>query len=122
MTPISDSSPSVVSAVASLRERFREHQRQGRTIGFVPTMGALHAGHRQLMETARDECDVLVVSIFVNPLQFDRPDDLARYPRTFETDRALCESAGVDIIFAPTVEELYPEEQKNLRRRAGPYR
>ena len=114
MTPISDSSPSVVSAVASLRERLREHQRQGRTIGFVPTMGALHAGHRQLMETARDECDVLVVSIFVNPLQFDRPDDLARYPRTFETDRALCESAGVDIIFAPTVDELYPEEQKTF--------
>lgn len=114
MTPISDSGLSVVSAVASLRERLREHQRQGRTIGFVPTMGALHAGHRQLMETARDECDVLVVSIFVNPLQFDRPDDLARYPRTFETDRALCESAGVDIIFAPTVEELYPEEQKTF--------
>lgn len=114
MTPISDSGLSVVSAVASLRERLREHQRQGRTIGFVPTMGALHAGHRQLMETARDECDVLVVSIFVNPLQFDRPDDLAHYPRTFETDRALCESAGVDIIFAPTVEELYPEEQKTF--------
>lgn len=114
MTPISDSGLSVVSAVASLRERLREHQRQGRTIGFVPTMGALHAGHRQLMETARDECDVLVVSIFVNPLQFDRPDDLARYPRTFETDRALCESAGVDIIFAPTVDELYPEEQKTF--------
>lgn len=114
MTPISESGLSVVSAVASLRERLREHQRQGRTIGFVPTMGALHAGHRQLMETARDECDVLVVSIFVNPLQFDRPDDLARYPRTFETDRALCESAGVDIIFAPTVEELYPEEQKTF--------
>lgn len=114
MTPASDSGLSVVSAVASLRERLREHQRQGGAIGFVPTMGALHAGHRQLMETARHECDVLVVSIFVNPLQFDRPDDLARYPRTFETDRALCESAGVDIIFVPTVDELYPEEQKTF--------
>jgi len=111
---ISESGLSVISAVASLRERVGEHKKQGRTIGFAPTMGALHAGHRQLIETARRECDVLVVSIFVNPLQFDRPDDLARYPRTFEADHALCESAGVDIIFAPTVAELYPEGQKTF--------
>ncbi|HEY1217274.1 MAG TPA: pantoate--beta-alanine ligase, partial [Bryobacteraceae bacterium] len=84
----------------------------GLIVGFVPTMGALHAGHRQLMETARRECGFVVVSIFVNPLQFDRPDDLARYPRSLDADQALCSSAGVDVIFVPTVEELYPREQK----------
>jgi pantoate--beta-alanine ligase len=103
---------SVISAVSGLRELLREQNKQGRTVGLVPTMGALHAGHRQLIETARRDCDVLVVSIFVNPLQFDRPDDLVRYPRTFEADCGLCQSAGADIIFAPTVADLYPEEQK----------
>lgn len=105
---------SVISAVAPLRELLREHRKQDRSIGFVPTMGALHTGHRQLMEKARRECDALVVSIFVNPLQFDRPDDLARYPRTFEADRALCQATGVDVIFSPTAGELYPEEQKSF--------
>lgn len=108
------SQPSVIAGVAPLRELLREHTKRGRSIGFVPTMGALHAGHRQLMETARRECDVLVASIFVNPLQFDRPDDLARYPRTFEADRALCQAAGVDVIFSPAAADLYPEEQKTF--------
>lgn len=114
MLSASESGVSVISAVATLRELLRAHRKQGHSIGFVPTMGALHAGHRQLMETARRECDVLVVSIFVNPLQFDRPDDLARYPRTFEADCALCQAAGVDLIFAPTAADLYPEEQKTF--------
>jgi len=114
MMPIGESRLPTISTVNALRERVGEHKKQGRSVGFVPTMGALHAGHRHLMEKARVECDVLVVSIFVNPLQFDRPDDLARYPRTFAADHALCESAGVDIIFAPTVDELYPEEQKTF--------
>jgi pantoate--beta-alanine ligase len=74
----------------------------------VPTMGALHAGHRRLLEQARLECDTVVASIFVNPLQFDRKDDLERYPRTLDADRDVCDRAGVDYIFAPAVEEIYP--------------
>lgn len=104
----------IIPTIAALRQQVREAKQKGLIVGFVPTMGALHAGHRQLMETARRECGFLVVSIFVNPLQFDRADDLARYPRTFEADRALCAAAGVDVIFAPTVNELYPEEQKTF--------
>ena len=78
-------------------------------VGLVPTMGALHAGHARLVESARAECQTVVVSIFVNPLQFDRPDDLARYPRPFETDLALCETLAVDVVFAPPPAEMYPE-------------
>ena len=79
------------------------------TIGLVPTMGALHAGHARLIERARAECSTVVVSIFVNPLQFDRADDLARYPRPLEADLALCERLGVDLVFAPAPEEVYPQ-------------
>jgi pantoate--beta-alanine ligase len=78
-------------------------------IGLVPTMGALHAGHARLIERARADCLTVVVSIFVNPLQFDRADDLKRYPRPFQADLALCEGLGVDLVFAPTPEEIYPE-------------
>jgi len=78
------------------------------SIGFVPTMGALHAGHERLIEQARRECARLVVSIFVNPLQFDRADDLDRYPRTLGADEEMCARAGVDLIFLPTPEEMYP--------------
>jgi pantoate--beta-alanine ligase len=78
-------------------------------IGLVPTMGALHAGHARLIERARANCLTVVVSIFVNPLQFDRADDLKRYPRPFQADLSLCESLGVDLVFAPSPEEIYPE-------------
>jgi len=78
-------------------------------IGLVPTMGALHAGHARLIESARAECQTVVVSIFVNPLQFDRTDDLARYPRPFEADLSLCDRLGVDVVFAPAPAEMYPE-------------
>ena len=71
-------------------------------------MGALHSGHAQLVERARAECEAVVVSIFVNPTQFDRPEDLARYPRVLDADLALCESLGVDVVFAPTAAEMYP--------------
>ena len=84
-------------------------RRDSGPIGLVPTMGALHAGHARLIEHARGECDTVAVSIFVNPLQFDRPDDLARYPRPFEADLALCEKLGVDVVFAPTPADMYPE-------------
>lgn len=77
-------------------------------MGFVPTMGALHDGHLSLVRAARAKCDVVAVSIFVNPLQFGMSEDLAKYPRTFERDRALLEKEAVDILFTPTPEEMYP--------------
>lgn len=81
---------------------------RGMTIGFVPTMGALHAGHRKLIDTARQQCDLVVVSIFVNPLQFDRNDDFERYARQLPEDLAVCEDARADLVFAPSVSEMYP--------------
>ncbi len=80
----------------------------GATIGFVQTMGALHEGHRSLLRRARSQTDYVAVSIFVNPMQFDDPDDLARYPRDEEHDLAMCEAEGADLVWAPPVEEVYP--------------
>lgn len=80
----------------------------GQIRGLVPTMGYFHEGHLSLMRTARDECDQVVVSVFVNPLQFDDPADLERYPRDLDRDLALAEEAGVDVVFAPTVDVMYP--------------
>lgn len=88
-----------------------EHRVANRIIGFVPTMGALHAGHVALFEAARRECDVVLASVFVNPTQFDDPKDFAKYPRVLEADVAMMEAAGVDVVFAPTVEEMYPNGQ-----------
>ncbi len=81
----------------------------GKSVGLVPTMGALHAGHMALVEWARGRCDALVVSIFVNPLQFDREDDLAGYPRTWEEDLAKCRAAGVDAVYFPDAAAMYPD-------------
>jgi pantoate--beta-alanine ligase len=86
-------------------ERLR---REGVTIGFVPTMGALHEGHRSLIREARLQCDALVVSIFVNPTQFGPREDLTKYPRPISHDRAICRQEGVDVCFEPTVETMYP--------------
>lgn len=83
---------------------------RGGKIGFVPTMGALHSGHISLVKQCRAECDMVVVSIFVNPTQFNDPKDLERYPRTEKEDVALLEAAGVDFVFAPSVDEVYPEQ------------
>ncbi|MBA3366609.1 MAG: pantoate--beta-alanine ligase [Actinobacteria bacterium] len=80
----------------------------GRTVGLVPTMGAYHAGHSSLFEAARSECDIVVVSLFVNPAQFEAGDDLASYPRDEKRDRRLAKAAGVDFLFAPSTEEMYP--------------
>jgi pantoate--beta-alanine ligase len=103
--------PEIVTSVADLRERLDAARSESRRLGFVPTMGALHEGHASLIRRARGECGHVVVSIFVNPLQFDRPDDLARYPRSLERDAAVCERLGVDTIFAPVLEEMYPRPQ-----------
>jgi len=83
-------------------------RKAGQTIGFVPTMGALHEGHYSLMRRARAENDAVVASIFVNPTQFGPNEDLAKYPRTFDQDLAGCEKAGVSVVFAPTPAEMYP--------------
>jgi len=100
-----------IAEVAALRHKVAEPRKGGARVGFVPTMGALHRGHAELLRVARSQADVLVASIFVNPLQFDRKDDLDRYPRTWEADLAICEEQGVDLVFAPTVQDLYPQEQ-----------
>jgi pantoate--beta-alanine ligase len=98
----------VVRSVAELRAALAPARRAERAIGLVPTMGALHDGHLSLIERARRECDVVVVSLFVNPSQFDERADLERYPRDEARDRELAERAGADVLFAPDVEEVYP--------------
>lgn len=91
------------------REEIAKARASGRVIGFVPTMGALHKGHMTLVRNAREQCDFVVVSIFVNPTQFGPREDLAKYPRTLESDLRKCEDAGVDLVFAPSAAEMYPE-------------
>src|SRR5262245_13585145 len=103
-------SAEVAGTVARVRAWREERRRRGQRVGFVPTMGALHRGHARLIEVARERGIVVVVSIFVNPLQFDRKDDLEKYPRTLEADLKICNDLGVDVVFAPTVEEMYPVE------------
>ena len=100
----------LVESIARLRDRMAAARRAGMSIGLVPTMGALHAGHSRLIEQARTECQCVVVSIFVNPLQFDREDDLDQYPRTLQADLDVCRALGVDVVFAPAAGEVYPEK------------
>lgn len=95
--------------IAALRHHLTSLRFEQQTIGLVPTMGALHAGHLTLVDTARRDNDVVVSSIFVNPVQFNNPDDLARYPRTLEEDCQQLEAAGCDVVFIPSVSEMYPE-------------
>ena len=97
----------VVNTVAALHAALADCPKEG--LGFVPTMGALHAGHRSLVERARKENDTVVVSVFVNPTQFNDKNDLKNYPRTPEADCAILEAAGADIVFMPSVEDIYPE-------------
>ena len=97
----------ILRTVRELRAWSRMQRAEGRTVGLVPTMGALHAGHASLMRTAADRCDAVVVSIFVNPTQFGPNEDYARYPRTFEADCKLAEEAEAAAVFAPAVEEIY---------------
>ena len=98
-----------VSTVAELRDALAPHRRAGRTIGLVPTMGAFHEGHLSLMRRAREVTDVVVVSLFVNPAQFGANEDLDAYPHDEAADAALAEAEGVDLLFAPPVEVVYPD-------------
>ncbi len=98
----------IIRTVAELKAKLNAARENG-SIGLVPTMGALHAGHLSLIERARRENDTVVVSVFVNPTQFNNPNDLATYPRTEEADTAMLREAGVDYAFIPSVEEIYPE-------------
>ena len=98
----------ILRTVQELRARVRAVRSPGKTIGIVPTMGALHAGHASLIRAAREQSGMVIVTIFVNPTQFGPNEDYSRYPRTFEADCALARAEGADVIFAPLVEELYP--------------
>lgn len=100
----------IVGTVKEVREQVKEWKKQGLSVGFVPTMGYLHEGHKSLMDAARKGNDKVVVSIFVNPMQFGPTEDLVTYPRDLDHDAALCESAGVDLIFHPEAEEMYEKD------------
>ena len=100
--------PRIVHTVAEWRALCAEYRAAGRTVGFVPTMGALHAGHAALFHAARRECAVVLASVFVNPTQFDESHDFQKYPRTLDADLALMREAGVDVVFVPSVAEMYP--------------
>ncbi len=102
----------ILDTVAALQAAIKESGSS--SIGFVPTMGALHQGHASLVERARRECDIVVVSVFVNPTQFNDKGDLATYPRTPQADASLLESCGVDYIFMPSVEEVYPTTDERI--------
>lgn len=100
-----------VSSVAQLREHVRAARAQGKIVGFVPTMGNLHEGHMSLVDRAKQDCDFIVSSIFVNPLQFNDKSDLSNYPRTLDADQDKLEARGCDVLFFPQVDEMYPNGQ-----------
>jgi pantoate--beta-alanine ligase len=98
----------ICQTIEEMRAASRAARHEGKRLGFVPTMGALHEGHLSLVRAAKAKCDIVAVSIFVNPLQFGPNEDLAKYPRTFERDRELMEKEGMDFLFVPAPEEMYP--------------
>jgi pantoate--beta-alanine ligase len=107
-------SAAVIGSIAELREMLARRRRAGESVGLVPTMGALHAGHARLIEQAVAETDCAVVSIFVNPIQFNDPRDYGQYPRTLEADAELCGRLGAAIVFAPAGEEMYPRPPQSF--------
>ena len=101
----------LLNTINEVREQIKNWKKQGMTIGFVPTMGALHDGHLSLIKKAVEKCDKVVVSVFVNPIQFCAGEDLDKYPRTLEADTKLCDEAGVSVVFAPSPVEMYGDVQ-----------
>ncbi len=101
----------LIHTIAEIREQIKLWKKEGLTIGLVPTMGALHNGHLSLIQKAVEKCDKVVVSVFVNPIQFCPGEDLEKYPRTLEADTKLCDEAGVNIVFAPSPSEMYGDNQ-----------
>ena len=99
----------ILHTIAEVREQIKEWKKQGLSVGLVPTMGALHAGHKSLIDKSVEKCDRTVVSVFVNPIQFGPSEDLDKYPRTLDADAEMCKNAGVDIVFAPSPKEMYGE-------------
>ncbi len=98
----------IFEKIADTKAYLQQHNNNGKTIGFVPTMGALHEGHLELMRRAKNENDILAVSVFVNPIQFNNPEDLKKYPRDLQKDIDKLEQVGCDVLFSPEVEEMYP--------------
>jgi pantoate--beta-alanine ligase len=105
------SRPELIREIAALRKRIAGARKAGATIGFVPTMGALHAGHGALMDAARRDCNFIAASIFVNPIQFNNKEDYEKYGRNLPADLDFCAAHQVDVVFAPSPEEMYPVEQ-----------
>src|SRR5438874_2203438 len=101
----------VLRNVREIRDTLEPSRKVNKIIGLVPTMGALHAGHETLIQSARKKADVVVVSIFVNPLQFGPNEDYGRYPRALPNDLEICERSGADVVFAPSLEEMYLQPQ-----------
>lgn len=99
----------LIHTISEVREKVREWKKEGLTVGLVPTMGALHNGHKSLIEKSVAKCDKTVVSVFVNPIQFCPGEDLDKYPRTLDADEQLCSEVGADIVFAPSPKEMYGE-------------
>lgn len=102
----------VINKINEIRELVKKYRKENKTISLVPTMGCLHAGHKSLMEKAHSISDVTIISVFVNPIQFCPGEDYDKYPRTLDADKLVAESAGVDVIFAPSVSEMYPSLEK----------
>jgi pantoate--beta-alanine ligase len=108
------------TTISGQRAWSRDRHREGKTIGFVPTMGALHEGHLTLVRRAKQACDLVVASIYVNPTQFDNPEDLAKYPVTLDQDRAMLAKEGVDALWLPVTAEMYPDGYCTFVELVGP--